>query len=105
MALQNDITSNKDVTPGYGSGISTDGFSVGQSSGDYVGFYGKTPVVQGTGLAQLTDSSGGTASATTGIQALTSTYNSTLIGNGISTLAAGLNQVYTLLHNLGVQSN
>ena len=92
MAAPNsESNSNKDVTPGYGSGRSTDGFNVGQSSGDYVGFYGATPVVQGTGIAQLTDSSGGTASATTGIQALTSTYNSTLICNGISTLAVAEN--------------
>jgi hypothetical protein len=105
MALQNDTTSNKDVTPGYGTGRSTDGYGVGQSSGDYVGFYGVTPVVQGTGLAQLTDSSGGTASATTGIQALTSTYNSTLVANSITTLSTAINQVYTLLHALGVQSN
>ena len=103
--MQNDTTSNKDVTPGYGVGRSTDGYSVGQSSGDYVGFYGTTPVVQGSGLAQLTDSSGGAASATTGIQALTSTYNSTLIANGITTLSTAINQVYTLLHALGVQSN
>ncbi len=105
MGLQNDTSSNKEVTAGYGAGRSTDGFSVGQSSGDYVGFYGATPVTQGSGLAQLTDSSAGTASATTGIQALTSSYNSTLIANGISTLATAVNQVYTLLHALGVQSN
>ena len=103
--MQNDTTSNKDVTPGYGTGRSTDGYGVGQSSGDYIGFYGVTPVVQGTGIAQLTDSSGGTASATTGMQALTSTYNSTLIANSLSTIAAALNQAYTLLHNLGAQSN
>jgi hypothetical protein len=106
MSAPNTETStNKDGTPQYGSGQSTDGFNVGRSSGDYVGFYGVTPVVQGTGLAQLTDTSGGTAAAGTGIQALTSSYNSTLIANGISTLAAAVNQVYTLLHNLGVQSN
>lgn len=105
MGLQNDTASNKEVTTGFGVGRSTDGFSVGQSSGDYIGFYGATPVVQGTGIAQLTDSSGGAASATTGIQALTSSYNSGLIANGISTLAAAINQAYTLLHNLGAQSN
>ena len=105
MGLQTKTSSNTVKSADDVSGGSTDGYQVGQTTGSYIGFYGTTPVQRGTGIAQLTDSSGGTAAAGTGIQALTSTYNSTLIANGISTLAAAINQAYTLLHNLGLQSN
>ena len=48
-----------------------DGCSLGQSSTDLVSFYNATPVVQPSGASQaaITDNSGGTASATTGVVA------------------------------------
>lgn len=91
------------------------GYTVGQSATDLVGFYGTTPAVQPAAAAQsavtaLTDSSGGTASATTGMQALTSTYNSTLIANSLSTLSARVsalialaNQTRSDLVTIGIQ--
>lgn len=77
------------------------GFQCGQSATDLVGFYGATPIVKPAAAAQsaitaLTDSSGGAASATTGMQALTSTYNSTLIANSLTTLAARVSALIAL---------
>lgn len=98
MSAQSDVTSNAVKTP-----QSPDGFIVGQSATDKVGFYGTTPVVQPAAAAQaaITDSSGGTANAATGVAALTGTYNSTLLANAIATLAAQTNAMRTALVNLG----
>lgn len=97
--METTTTSNKRMTP-----VSPDGFNVGQSATDLVGFYGATPVVQPTAAAQahITDGSGGAASATTGMQALTSSYNSTILGNALATLAAGQNAVRDALVSLGI---
>ena len=99
--MQNDTKSNLIDTP-----KSVAGLNVGQgaASTDLLGFYGVTPVVQPSGAAQaeITDSSGGTASATTGIQALTGTYNSTLLINAIATLAAQGNALRSALVLTGV---
>lgn len=102
--MQNEISSNKNVTPGYGAGYSTDGFSHGQSATDFVGFFGKTPIVQPTNAAQaaITDSSGGTASATSGVQAITSTYNGPVLANAIATILAQNAQLRLALVNLGL---
>lgn len=99
MGLQTETTSNKLQTP-----LSPDGYVHGQSATDKISFYGATPVVQPTNAAQaaITDTSGGAASATTGLQALTSTYNSTIIANAISTNAALINQVRSALVSLGL---
>jgi len=103
--MQTETSSNKLQTGDDLVGGSTDGYQVGQTTSSYVAFYGTAPIQRGSGVSQLTDTSGGTAAAGTGLQALTSTYNSTLIANGLSTVAAAINQAYTLLHNLGLQSN
>lgn len=81
------------------------GTEVGQSTTDLVAFYGVTPIVQPAAAAQsavtaITDSSGGTSSYTTGIQALSGTFNSTLIANGISTCAAQGNANKVLINQL-----
>lgn len=96
---QSDSGSNVVHTP-----KSPDGFMTGQSTTDKVGFYGTAPIAQPTAAAQaaVTDSSGGTASATSGIAALTSTFNSTILGNAIATLAAQTNAMRTVLVNLGL---
>lgn len=96
---QTETTSNKNYTQ-----KSSDGYSVGQAATDLVTFYGGTPIVQPSAAAQasVTDSSGGAASATTGVQALTSTYNSTLISNSIATILAQTNAMRTALVNLGL---
>lgn len=80
------------------------GTNFGQSASDLIAFYGASPIVQPTAAAQavVTDTSGGTASATTGMQALTSTYNSTIIANSLSTVAAQANAMRTVLVNLGL---
>lgn len=89
----------KTNTPKTGGGM-----EVGQSTSDLVGFWGVTPVVQPVGAAQaaITDSSGGAASATTGVQALTSTYNSTLLGNALATVIAQGNALRAALVSSGI---
>lgn len=82
------------------------GVSIGQSTTDTVGFYGTTPVARPAGAAAqatVTDSSTGTADVSTGIAALTASYNSTILANAIATLAAGLNQCLTTLNTVGLQ--
>lgn len=81
------------------------GFTVGQSASDLVGFYAATPIVQPTGAAQaaIVYTAGiGTASATSGLQALSGTFNSTLISNALVTLAAQGNAIRLALVNLGL---
>lgn len=97
--MNTSTSSNKTQTPKSG-----DGYLVGQSATDLVGFYGTTPVAQPTAAAQaaITDTSGGAASATTGMQALTSSYNSTIIANSLSTHAAAINAIRTALVNVGL---
>lgn len=99
MSVNTVSTSNLIVTPD-----TPDGYQVGRGITSLIGFYGATPVSQPTNAAQaaITDTSGGTASATTGLQALTSSYNSTLVANAISTLAAQTNQIRSALVTLGV---
>lgn len=86
----------------YADGVPSGGYIVGQSASDLIGFYGTAPVAQITTYTALTDSSGGTAAAGTGIQALTSSYNSGLIVNGISTCAAAINGILSNLRTLGI---
>lgn len=81
------------------------GVTMGQSASDLIAFYGATPAVQPSSASQsvvtaITDSSGGTGSYTTGIQALSATFNSTLIANGISTVAAQGNANKVLINQL-----
>lgn len=99
MGLQNDTRSNKTYTP-----MSADGFVVGQSTSDLITFYGGTPIARPTAAAQaaVTDSSGGTANSSTGIAALTGTYNSTIIANAIATLAAQGNAIRSALVSLNL---
>lgn len=79
------------------------GASVGQSASDVVGFHGATAIAQAA-VTAITDGSTGTAAATNGIQALTGTYNSTLLINSIATLADGINRLRTALVNKGLIS-
>ena len=92
-------TSNESQTP-----KSADGYAVGQSATDLVGFYGATPIAQPSGAAQaaVTDGSTGTAAPTNGIAALTGTYNSTLLINAIATLAAQGNAIRNALVSVGI---
>lgn len=102
MGLQTETSTNKIVSADDASGGSTDGYMLGQSSTSYLGFYGTTPVQQPTGYTALTDSSGGTPAAGTGIQALTGSYNSALIVNGISTCADAINKILSNLRAVGI---
>lgn len=100
MSVNTVTTSNQLNTP-----ETSDGFQVGASATtSKVGFYGATPVVQPTNASQaaITDSSGGAANASTGVAALTATYNSAIIANAIATLAAQTNAMRTALVNLGL---
>ncbi len=97
--MQNDTKSNIVYTP-----KSADGYIVGQSASDYVGFYGKTPVTQPTAAAQaaITDGSTGTANAATGVAALTGSYNSTLLINAFATIVAQTNAIREALVSVGI---
>jgi hypothetical protein len=81
-----------------------DGTSLGQAITEKISFYGVTPVTQPTAAAQaaITDSSGGTANSSTGVAALTATYNSTIIANALATVIAQTNAFRTALVNLGL---
>src|SRR4051812_39967203 len=83
---------------------SVDGYQIGSAITSLVGFYGTTPQVQvsAAAQAQITDSSGGAASATTGVQALTAGYNSAILANAIATLAAQGNALRSALLSLGL---
>lgn len=81
-----------------------DGVQVGAASASLVGFYGATPIVQPAGYGSVTDSSGGTAAATNGIQTITGTYNSAILSNAIATLAAQTNALEAKLVALGLLS-
>ena len=80
-----------------------DGTTFGQSTSDLISLYGKTPIVQPSGANQgaITDSSGGSANLTTGVAALTGTYNSAIIANSIATICAQLAAFRTALVALG----
>lgn len=81
-----------------------DGLLVGQAATSLVGFYGASPAAQpkGANQAAVTDSSGGAAAATNGIQTITGTYNSTILANAIATLAAQGNAMQSALVALGL---
>lgn len=81
-----------------------DGYVVGQSATDKIGFYGTAPIAQKSGAdqAEVTDASGGAASATNGILTLTGTYNSAIIANAIATLAAQGNALREAMVSLGL---
>ena len=72
-----------------GAFIANGNVALGNAATDTVGFYGTTAVIQQTGAAQLTDSTGGTASATDTLVAITDTTSdvSALINNNLATLA------------------
>lgn len=103
MGLQTETSTNKVQTTGVATG-SIDGYQVGQSATDYVGFFGVTPAVQPTSASQaaVTDGSGGAASATSGVQALTSSYNSAILGNAIASILVELNAIRSALVTIGV---
>lgn len=99
MAMETTTSSNKRQTV-----LTPDGIDYGQSATDLVGFYGVTPVVQPTSASQaaITNSAGGTASATTGLQALTASYNSTLLANSFATVVVLVNKLRADLVALGL---
>lgn len=100
MALQNDTQTGKNYTED-----SPDGFIVGQNATtSKVGFYGTTPIIQRTNAAQaaVVDTSGGTATALTGITTITGTYNSVILANAIATIAAQTNELRAALVAVGL---
>lgn len=99
MAMETTTTSNK-----LQSALSPDGQLLGQSSTDYIGFYGASPIqrLAAAGQAAITDASGGAAAATNGVLTLTGTYNSAILGNAIATLAAQGNALRNALVSLGL---
>lgn len=102
--MQTETSTNKIVDPQFSASGSIDGNTVFPTTSDYGSFYGATPIQRPAGAAQalVTDSSGGSASPTSGIQALTSGYSSAILGNAIATLAAQGNAMQAVLVSLGL---
>lgn len=100
-APNTETTSNNRETPQCGT---SDGYTMGQTASDYIGFYGATPVKQPTAAAQaaITDTSGGAANSATGVTTITGTYNSTILANAFATVIAAVNAHRTALVNLGL---
>lgn len=83
---------------------SVDGIQHGSLTTSKQAFFGSTPIVQPSGAAQgvITDSSGGAAAPTTGVAALTGTYNSTILANALATIIAQNTALRLALVNLGL---
>jgi len=88
----------------YIGNLGSDGVSLGQSTSDLISFYGGTCRAQPSGAAQaaITDGSGGTANSSTGVAALTATYNSTLLINAFATIVAQTNAIRSALVSLNL---
>jgi hypothetical protein len=71
MSFTNAGPSTTSTSVQLGQGGAADGKVIGDASTSLVGFWGTTPVAQPSGASQtaLTDSSGGTANAATGVSA------------------------------------
>lgn len=98
--METSTTSNKRQSP-----LSPDGQIMGQSITDKIGFYGlATAIVQPSGGAQaaVVDTSGGTATALTGVTTITGTYNSVILANAFSTVIAQGNALRAALVALGL---
>ncbi len=80
------------------------GARIGDTATSLVGFYGATPIAQAAGYGTVVDTSGGTATAATGITTITGTYNSTILANAIATLAKQTNAIEAQLVALGLFS-
>jgi hypothetical protein len=85
----------------------TDGQVLGQSATDKIGFHGATPVAQRSGSAQtaITDSTGGTASATFAAIAAGASYaqaDIVAIKNALAQIAVSLNENRASLVALGL---
>lgn len=83
----------------------TGGVTHGQSSTDLVGFYGATPIAQPASASQaaissIVDGSTGGANYSSGIAAITATFNSAIVASCIATLAQNNNNLRTLVHQL-----
>jgi hypothetical protein len=70
-----------------------------EGAGPKLGLYGATPVVQAARAGQLTDSTGGTVSST-----LAAGITDTVAKNAIASLAAKVNALETIIHNLGASA-
>jgi len=76
-----------------------DGTTLGQDASDKISLYGKDPVVQPSAAAQaaITDGSGGTANAATGV----ATISDTATKNAVATIIAQTNALRAALVAIG----
>jgi hypothetical protein len=90
--------------PTFTNLTATGNISLGDAITDTISFYGGTGRAQIAGAAQaaITDGSTGTANATTGVAALTATYNSTLLINAFATIVAQTNAIRNALVSLNL---
>jgi hypothetical protein len=69
---------------------------------DKLGFFGATPVAQQADIGALTDNTGGTADNT--LQAISASYVQAEIQNNFADLASQVNDIRTVLRNLGLMA-
>ena len=67
-----------------------------------IGFFAAAPVAQQADISALTDDSGGTANNT--LQSIGVTYNQTEVRNNFADLASQVNDIRTVLRNLGLMA-
>ena len=98
------LTTTTYLTGHLGATNTHDGKVFGNSTSDLIAFYGGAPIARLAAAAQavITDGSVGTANTTTGVGALTGTYNSTLIVNAIATLVAQGNALRAAMVSLNL---
>ncbi len=94
-----------------GANITTDtgtGMKIGTATNEKIGFYNKTPIVQPTNIgAAITDSTGGSSSTTFAAITAGITYaqaDMTAVKNALASTATRLNEIRTMLVNLGLSA-
>ena len=105
LTVKGDVSGNGTMTLAGVAALTTGTSLVIGGSGKSIGFYAATPVVQATRAGQLTDSTGGTPSTT--LASFTGSVYATdspTIKNTISSLAAQVNKLELIIHNLGLSA-
>lgn len=81
-----------------------DGTRLGQAATELIGFWGAAPVARPSGATQaaIVDSTGGTASGTNTLVAISGTYTQSEIRNNMATLAQAITALRSALVSAGI---
>lgn len=90
--MQTETSSNKNVQPGTAPG-SSDGYDLGQSAADFVGFFGAPPVVQPTPATNVHTVAAGSTTAV---------FVNTTFDGTIGSTAYTLGDIVAALKTLGL---